>query len=100
MLVRGLMRPGKGKLHLRPKMERVIEVNEQWKSRWQTWLGTNAPKALAPGKNRHAEILRLLLACENGYLGIGKFLDDNKLTESTLRTLRKKGLLGFAGSEV
>lgn len=79
---------------MRPKRERVIVVDEQWKQRWSAWL--------APARRKRAaeRILEALGTHAEAAVPVTQILREARSSSSALATLRKEELVELGWREV
>jgi len=85
---------------LKSKSERVIEIDHEWKQRWQEWLNAFNPDQINSRIVRQYEAIQKLTQAQVSSLPVVEFLKSTKLSLSTLKTLEQKQLLSIAKREV
>jgi len=83
---------------LKPKMEQVVGIGDETRSRCIEWLAQ--PEASSLKFSRQRDMLTQILALQNPETGIPEILKHTGGSLSTLKTLARKNLLTFSKREV
>ena len=84
----------------KPKYELVVGIDNEWKQRWREWLKEAGSRETNPHIARQIDAIQKLSEKGDSSVPVAEFLRSDRISLSTVRTLKRKKLVSIAKREI